>query len=259
MPWEKAVEYERDLQTICFATRRRPRGPGGVRREARARFKSRSNRHAADSRRHSACRLRRPAARPRLAPAVEGPSVVRVDGERLTDVSCGLRHARDVCEADDPAAALRADSQGDDIGTPCRHPGQTPTRDDARSVAALAAVADRPAGGEGGGGDLRHFDAGTGDRGAGTRRPADGRRPPRPDPRAGRRRSAPPEARLAGGDGAQGQADRGVAPGANIWKSASAPTPRSSPRPADVDGRLREPMSASTRPRPGTIPSPRSC
>jgi fumarylacetoacetate (FAA) hydrolase family protein len=49
------------------------------------------------------------------SPAVDGPAVVRVDGERLTDVSRAFPTARDLCEADDPAAALRA-ATGEDLG-----------------------------------------------------------------------------------------------------------------------------------------------
>jgi fumarylacetoacetate (FAA) hydrolase family protein len=49
------------------------------------------------------------------SPALEGPAVVRVDGERLTDVSRAFPTARDLCEADDPAAALRA-ATGEDLG-----------------------------------------------------------------------------------------------------------------------------------------------
>ncbi|GAB7554314.1 fumarylacetoacetate hydrolase family protein [Novosphingobium sp. 11B] len=48
-------------------------------------------------------------------PDVSGPSLVRVDGERLTDVTRAFPTARDLCEALDPAAALRA-AEGEDIG-----------------------------------------------------------------------------------------------------------------------------------------------
>jgi fumarylacetoacetate (FAA) hydrolase family protein len=48
-------------------------------------------------------------------PAVSGPAVVRVDGERLTDVTAAFPTARDLCEADDPAARLRA-ATGEDLG-----------------------------------------------------------------------------------------------------------------------------------------------
>lgn len=44
-----------------------------------------------------------------------GPAVVRVDGERLTDVSRAFPTARDLCEAEDPAGALRA-AEGADLG-----------------------------------------------------------------------------------------------------------------------------------------------
>jgi fumarylacetoacetate (FAA) hydrolase family protein len=48
-------------------------------------------------------------------PAVEGPALVRVDGERLIDVSAAFPTARDLCEAADPAAALRS-APGTDLG-----------------------------------------------------------------------------------------------------------------------------------------------
>ena len=49
------------------------------------------------------------------SPAVEGPVVVRVDGQRLTDVSRAFPTARDLCEAADPAAALTG-AAGEDAG-----------------------------------------------------------------------------------------------------------------------------------------------
>jgi fumarylacetoacetate (FAA) hydrolase family protein len=44
-----------------------------------------------------------------------GPSVVRVDGDRLTDVTSSFPTVRDLCETADPAAALRA-AGGADLG-----------------------------------------------------------------------------------------------------------------------------------------------
>lgn len=49
------------------------------------------------------------------SPLVQGPAVVRVDGERLTDVSRAFPTARDLCEAADPAAALKG-ATGKDAG-----------------------------------------------------------------------------------------------------------------------------------------------
>ena len=49
------------------------------------------------------------------SPRVQGPAVVRVDGERLTDVSSAFPTARDLCEAADPAAALKS-ATGEDAG-----------------------------------------------------------------------------------------------------------------------------------------------
>jgi fumarylacetoacetate (FAA) hydrolase family protein len=48
-------------------------------------------------------------------PDQEGPSVVAVRGERLIDISSAFATMRDLCEAADPAAALRA-STGETIG-----------------------------------------------------------------------------------------------------------------------------------------------
>ncbi|MFO1122935.1 MAG: fumarylacetoacetate hydrolase family protein [Hyphomicrobiales bacterium] len=49
-------------------------------------------------------------------PGEDGPSVVRVDGERLTDLSATFATMRDLCEQDDPAAAARQ-AEGDSIGS----------------------------------------------------------------------------------------------------------------------------------------------
>ena len=49
------------------------------------------------------------------SPGVQGPAVVRVDGERLTDVSRAFPTARDLCEAADPSAALK-EASGEDAG-----------------------------------------------------------------------------------------------------------------------------------------------
>lgn len=48
-------------------------------------------------------------------PEVSGPALVRVDGERLTDVTRAFPTATDLCEAADPAAALRG-AAGEDLG-----------------------------------------------------------------------------------------------------------------------------------------------
>lgn len=41
-------------------------------------------------------------------PAADGPSIVRRDGERLIDITAAFPTMRDLCEANDPAAAARA-------------------------------------------------------------------------------------------------------------------------------------------------------
>ncbi|MBZ9646800.1 fumarylacetoacetate hydrolase family protein [Sphingobium sp. 3R8] len=48
-------------------------------------------------------------------PDCEGPSPVRVDGDRLTDISTRFATARDLCESVSPAQALR-DAKGEDAG-----------------------------------------------------------------------------------------------------------------------------------------------
>ncbi|WP_093083513.1 fumarylacetoacetate hydrolase family protein [Sphingobium sp. AP50] len=49
-------------------------------------------------------------------PDCSGPALVRVDGDRLTDISATFPTARDLCEAASPAQALR-DAKGEDAGT----------------------------------------------------------------------------------------------------------------------------------------------
>lgn len=49
------------------------------------------------------------------SPSVQGPALVRIDGERLTDVSRVFPTARDLCETADPAAALKG-AAGEDAG-----------------------------------------------------------------------------------------------------------------------------------------------
>jgi fumarylacetoacetate (FAA) hydrolase family protein len=61
-------------------------------------------------------------------PDCGGPSPVRVDGDRLIDLSAAFPTARDVCEAADPAAALR-DAPGEDIGTLAQILANTDPRD----------------------------------------------------------------------------------------------------------------------------------
>jgi fumarylacetoacetate (FAA) hydrolase family protein len=49
-------------------------------------------------------------------PEFAGPSVARVDGDRLIDVTATFATVRDLCETENPAAALRA-ATGEDIGS----------------------------------------------------------------------------------------------------------------------------------------------
>jgi fumarylacetoacetate (FAA) hydrolase family protein len=58
-------------------------------------------------------------------PGEDGPSVVRVDGDRLTDLSATFATMRDLCEQDDPAAAARQ-AEGDSIGSLAQILANTP-------------------------------------------------------------------------------------------------------------------------------------
>lgn len=49
-------------------------------------------------------------------PDVNGPAIVTLRGDALVDVTCAFPTSRDLCEAKDPAAALRA-AAGEPIGT----------------------------------------------------------------------------------------------------------------------------------------------
>ncbi|KQN01464.1 fumarylacetoacetate hydrolase [Sphingobium sp. Leaf26] len=51
-------------------------------------------------------------------PDCDGPSIVRVDGDRLIDISTCFATARDLCESASPAQALR-DAKGEDVGALC--------------------------------------------------------------------------------------------------------------------------------------------
>ena len=66
-------------------------------------------------------------------PAVDGPSIVRRDGDRLTDITAAFPTMRDLCEADDPASAARA-AKGTDLGAIDAIMANTPpeTRDPSR-------------------------------------------------------------------------------------------------------------------------------
>lgn len=48
-------------------------------------------------------------------PDAQGPSLVRIDGDRVVDVSAAFPTARDLCETPDPATALRG-AQGEYLG-----------------------------------------------------------------------------------------------------------------------------------------------
>ena len=57
-----------------------------------------------------------------------GPSPVRVDGDRLIDISAAFATARDLCEAADPASALR-DASGEEVGSLAEILANTDPRD----------------------------------------------------------------------------------------------------------------------------------
>ena len=113
---------------------------------------------------------------------------------------------------------------------------------------------------QGGGRHLRAQHAGAGDRGAGARATPAGRT------RSGSGSIEADRRPTAGGRAGLGRPPRGSrsiwsrkAPGRSISRSGSAPTPRSSPRPSPCPRSGTAPRSASTRARPGTIPSPSWC
>lgn len=58
-------------------------------------------------------------------PDVDGPAVVRVDGDRLVDITAAFATVRDLFEAGDPAAALRA-AAGEAIGSLAEIAANTP-------------------------------------------------------------------------------------------------------------------------------------
>lgn len=49
-------------------------------------------------------------------PGEDGPSVVRVDGDRVLDITASFPTMRDLCETDDPAASARA-AEGESLGS----------------------------------------------------------------------------------------------------------------------------------------------
>ncbi|WP_409761553.1 fumarylacetoacetate hydrolase family protein [Aestuariivirga sp.] len=49
------------------------------------------------------------------SPAAGGPCIIRRDGERLTDITAAFPTVRDLCEAENPAAAARA-AKGESLG-----------------------------------------------------------------------------------------------------------------------------------------------
>ena len=119
-----------------------------------------------------------------------------------------------------------------------------PTRREARATAqAMAARADRPAGGQGGGVTFAISHARARDRGAGARRSGRAAQCARGLERAIGGDGRDDQARLAGGDGVKKRADRARACGRSISRSASGRTPRCSPR----RSRCRRSAPASSR------------
>ena len=190
-------------------------------------------------------------------PDLAGPSVVAIRNDGVYDISAAVATMRDLCEVDDPGRIVRS-AAGERIGRLDEILANTPeaTRDHAKP---WLLVADRPAGGQGGRRDLRALDARARDRGAGEGRAGEGRRDPRHGREAARRRPAIAEARLAAGAGAEARADRSRARGRSISRSASARTPRSSPRRSRCRPSVTAWRPACIRARPGTIPSRRWC
>ena len=101
-------------------------------------------------------------------PDVEGPSVVALREDGVYDVSAQFSTVSELCEADDPAAAL-AGAQGEWLGSVGDILANTPP-EAARSGQTLAHRADRFAGDQGRRRDVRNLHARAGHRGARARK-----------------------------------------------------------------------------------------
>ena len=190
-------------------------------------------------------------------PAVEGPCVVRLDGADVIDITAAAATMRDLCETDGPCRFCSR-RRGPAGRSAQRHSGKH-TAPGSRRDETMAHRAERPAGDQGGGRDLRRLHAGARDRGAGARRGGARRRNPRRDQRHDRRRPSQAEARLGAGDGAEGAPDREGRLVA-ISRSRHRAGRRGLHQGAtDVGGRASRRSGAATRCRRGTIRSRRSC
>ena len=164
---------------------------------------------------------------------------------------------RDLCETADPASAARA-APGERLGSLDDILANTPSdRRDPRRPWLLAPIDLQAI--KAAGVTFADFDDRAGDRGTRARRARRRRGDPRRHRPLRRRRPGDDQAWLAGGGTAEAGADRRGRCGRNISRSASARTPRSSPRANRCRRSAPAPTPASSPPRSGTIPSPRSC
>ena len=204
-------------------------------------------------------RLRRRPCRPRLAARTSRALRSSPCGRTACSTSArAFPTMRDLCEAADPAAAARA-AQGEQIGA--RSPRSSPTRRRTRAtprepwlLAPIDLQAIKAAGVTFAASMLERVieERARGDSAAAAAIRAR-------DDAARRRRPVEARAGLAGGDAAEGGADRRRAPGRNISRSASGRTRRSSPRASRCRRSAPAPTPASIRARAGTIRSRRSC
>ena len=108
MPPEKAIEYERDLQTICFATEDARRRAGGVQGKARPRLQAPLAGHCQVTNAISLPRHGTFLGRAKVAGKAH-PVVVTVRDQRVFDItSRAAPTVRDVCELTEPAAYVRS-------------------------------------------------------------------------------------------------------------------------------------------------------
>ena len=190
-------------------------------------------------------------------PELGGPSVVAIRADGVVDITASFATMRDLCEERTLPWRLRQ-RQGRAARRACGDPRQHAARA-ARRRKALAPRADRPAGDQGGGRHLRHLDARARDRGAGARQPGGRGRHPRRDRAPRRRGFRQAQAGLAARPRTSRRCSSPKAPGANISRSASARTRRSSPSRSRFRRSAPSWTPASIRAPPGTTPSPRSC
>ncbi len=142
-----------------------------------------------------------------FVPGQGGPSPALVRDDALFDVSSVAPTVQALLELDDPVAAMRSGARVAAHRRARRGPRQL-VGARARRREAVAPRAVRPSGDQGERRHVRLQHARARDRGAGARRPGEGRGGAQIDRRRHRRQSLRGEAGLAGGRAAEGRADR---------------------------------------------------